>query len=457
MTAGRPGQRAGIMTQMIVKRHELAAGTKPKKAPRWVRWEPKASYMTTPPGLLREATWAMLARHVDSIMYYGAGALLPPNFMFTGLRFIDPASQKALAEVFNGVVKPLGKMLRMLPEREADTAIYESFAACLFAGRGGWGWGREWPSGFLMYRANLAPKTLYDEAILAGGLKNVKVLFMPHCDVLTASVAREIEKFQARGGIVVADRSLAPGITPDVVIDEVSFRPKSGARRFKMEYKRAAAELLENLRGFYTPFVSADPEFLTFPRKWGSTDYLFVINDMRAYGGNFGAWRQVMEKGLPHRGDVLVRRKAGAVYELSRGGKVGFTKTHDGVRCTLDFTTNDGRILMFLDSPIASVALVTPRSAALGDKLKVRVEIRDASVVSPGVSGRPVPALLPVSFQLRRPDGKALPVVHDCAKDGVLEREFLIPLNEQSGEWTLVVRDRASGLKAQGKFTVKGR
>ena len=448
MAAGCPGQRAGIMTQMIVKRHELAPpGAKIKKPPKWVKWEPKASYMTTPPGLLREATWAMLSRHVDSIMYYGAGALLPPNFIFTGLKYIDPESQKALAEIFNGVVKPLGKMLRLLPEREADTAVYESFAACLFAGRGGWGWGREWPSGMLLFRANLAPKTLYDESILAGDLKNVKVLFMPHCDVLTASVAREIEEFQLRGGIVVADRNLAPGITPDLVVDEV--RPVANANAFNKSYKRAAAGLLKKLHGFYTPFVSADPEFLTFPRKWKGTDYLFVVNDRRAYGPMFGAWRRVMEKGMPHKGSVLVRRKAGAVYELSRGGRIDFTKTPQGVKCELDFATNDGRILMFLDAPIASAALVTPRSAALGDKLKVRVEIRDGS-------GKAVPALLPVSFTLTSPDGKA-ETVYDCATDGMLEREFLIPLNAPPGEWKLVVRDRASGLKAQGKFTVKGR
>ena len=91
-----------------------------------------------------------------------------------------------------------------------------------------------------------------------------------------------------------------------------------------------------------------------------------------------------------------------------------------------------------------------PRSVPLGEKPKVRVEIRDAS-------GKLVPALLPVSFTLTSPDGKALPVVYDCAKDGVLEREFLIPLNAPPGEWRIVVRDRASGLKAQGKFTVKGR
>ena len=449
MAEGRPGQRVGIMTQMIVKRHELApAKIKVKNPPRWVKWEPKASYMTTPPGLLREATWAMLSRQVDSIMYYGAGALLPPNFMFTGLRYIDPGSQKALAEVFNGVVKPLGKMLRQLPEREADVAIYESFAACLFAGRGGWGWGREWPSGMLLYRANLAPKTLYDESILAGGLKNVKVLFMPHCDVLTESVAREIEKFQARGGIVVADRNLAPGLTPELVVDEV--HPVANANAFKRNYKRAAAGLLKKLDGAYTPFVSADPEFLTFPRQWGSTDYLFVVNDRRAYGPMFGAWRQVMEKGMPHKGSVLVRRKAGAVYELSRGGKVDFEKTADGVRCELDFATNDGRILMFLASPITSVSLATPESAAPGEKVWAQVAICDAS-------GKPIPALLPVSFTIFPPDGGAPETVWDCVKDGVLTRTFLIPLNAPPGEWKLVVRDRASGLKTQRKFTVKGR
>ena len=80
----------------------------------------------------------------------------------------------------------------------------------------------------------------------------------------------------------------------------------------------------------------------------------------------------------------------------------------------------------------------------------LRVEVRDAG-------GKPVPALLPVSFTIRLPDGKELPVVYDCAKNGVLEREFLIPLNAPPGEWKLVVRDRASGADAQSKFTVKGR
>ena len=451
MARGCPGQRVGIMTQMIIKRPELTIpGMKVAKPPVWVKWELTAAYMTTPPGLLREATWAMLARHVDSIMYYGAGALLPSNFMFSGLRYIDPDSSKALAEVFNGVVKPLGKMLRQLPEREADTAVYESFAACLFAGRGGWGWGREWPSGMLMYRANLAPITLYDESILAGGLKNIKVLFMPHCDVLTESVAKEIEKFQARGGIVVADHALAPGITPDIVINEVYFHRKPGASRFNSDYKRAAKELLQKLVGAYTPFVSAEADFLTFPRQWGNTDYLFVINDRRTYGQNFGAWKQVMEKGLPNRGDVLVRRRAQAVYELSKGGKIDFTPTADGICCNLDFQTNDGRILMFLDSPIDKVRLDTPPGAAGGDKIKARVTILDSA-------GKTIPALLPVSFQINPPGNNTPETVYDCAVNGVLEREFLIPLNAPPGEWQLVVHDRASGFKAQSTFTVKGR
>ena len=451
MAAGRPGQRAGIMTQMIVKRHELLTpGMKVAEPPVWVKWEPTASYMTTPPGLLREATWAMISRQVDSIMYYGAGSLLPPNFLFTGLRYIDPESQKALSEVFNGVVKPLGKMLRQLPEREADTAVYENFAACLFAGRGGWGWGREWPSGMLMYRANLAPKVLYDESILNGGLENVKVLFMPHSDVLAESVAREIEKFQERGGIVVADRDLAPAITPDIIVGEVVFHRKPGAEKFNADYKRAAAGLLKKLRGAYTPFVSADPDFLTFPRRWKNTDYLFVINDRRTYGTNFGAWKQVMEKGLPHQGDVLVRRRAAAVYELSRGGRIDAEPTEEGVKCRLEFSTNDGRILMFLDSPIARVTADAPRSVAAGEKARIRIGIWNAAA-------KPVPALLPVSIRLIAPGGETAETVCDCVKDGKLERDFLIPLNERPGIWTVVVRDRASQLEGRTTFDVKGR
>ena len=277
-----------------------------------------------------------------------------------------------------------------------------------------------------MFRANLAPRTLYDESILNGGLKNIKVLFIPHGDVVTASVAREIEKFQSRGGIVVADRNLAPGLTPDIVVDEV--RPVANANAFNKSYKRAAAGLLKKLKGSYTPFVSADPEFLTFPRKWKRADYLFVVNDRRTYGPMFGAWRRVMEKGMPHEGDVLVRRKAGAVYELSRGGRIPFKRN--------------------VDSPITSFAFVAPRSATRGEKMRVRFEIC-------GADGKPVQALLPVSFTIIPPGGKAWPVVYDCAVDGVLEREFLIPLNAPPGEWKIVVRDRASGFAESRKFTVK--
>ena len=273
---------------------------------------------------------------------------------------------------------------------------------------------------------------------------------MPHSDVLTIPVAREIEKFQDRGGIVVADRYLAPAITPDIIVGEVIFHRKPGAEKFNADYKLAATGLLKKLRGAYTPFVSADPDFLTFPRQWKSTDYLFVVNDRRTYGKNFGAWKQVMEKGLPHQGDVLVRRQAGAVYELSRGGRITAEPAEEGVKCRLNFQTNDGRILMFLDSPIAEVTVGAPDSVVPGEKARIRIGISDAGA-------KPVPALLPVSITLTPPEGGKPETVYDCAKDGVLEREFLIPLNERTGSWTVVVRDRASQLEARTKFDVKGR
>ena len=450
MASGRSGQRAGIMTQMIIKRFELAPDSiRVLSKPEWVKQEPTAPYLTTPPGLLREATWAMISRHVDSIMYYGCGSLLTPDFMYTGLRFINPESAPALAEVLNNVVKPLGPMLKRLPERDKDTGIYESFAASIFAQRGGWGWGREWPTGMLMYRANLNPLTVYDESIADGALDKLKVLFIPHGDVITRSCAEKIAEFQARGGIVVADEHLAPGITPDIVIPEIVFKRDEGAKKFNLAYKQAAATLLKKLGPHYRPFVSADPEFFTVPRKYHDTDYLFVINDKRAFGGQFGKWRQVMEVGKPHTGSVTIRRDAAAVYELSRGGKVNFRRVDGGISVTLKYATNDGRLLMLLDSPISDLRVEAPTELKPGEKFTVKLEVLNEQ-------GNAVPALLPVEVRITDPRGRVLDGSgFECAAGGKFEKEYFISVNDLAGRWKITCRDRASGLTATREFTVK--
>ena len=450
MASGCPGQRAGIMTQMIVKRFELAPDNiNVLSKPAWVAKEPTAPYLTTPPGLLREATWAMISRHVDSIMFYGCGSLLTPDFMYTGLRFIDPESAPALAEVLNNVVKPLGPMLKRLPERPKDTGIYESFAASIFAQRGGWGWGREWPTGMLMYRANLNPLTVYDESIMRGDLDKLKVLFIPHGDVITESCAEKIAEFQKRGGIVVADEHLAPGITPDIVIPEIVFNRDAGAKKFNQAYKQAAAALLRKLAGHYRPFVTADPEFFVVPRQYKDTDYLFVINDKRAFGGQFGKWRQVMEVGKPHSGNVTIRRDAAAVYELSRGGKVAFKRIDGGIVVALKSATNDGRLLMLLDSPIGDLRIEAPTELKRGDGFAVKLEVLD-------VRGRTVPALLPVEVRITDPEGRTLDGSgFECAVDGKFAKEYFISVNDRAGRWKIVCKDRASGLTAVREFTVK--
>ena len=452
MAGEREGQQVAIMTQMIVKRFELIpAGVRTFRTPEWAKRETQAPYMTTPPGLLREATWAMIARHVDYIMYHGSGALLPPLVGFEAYSCINLESHQVLGDILNNVVKPLGPMLKRLPERPHDTAIYESFASCIFAGRGAWGWGREWPTGMLMYRANLAPATLYCDHVARGDLKDVKVLFMPHCDVLIASVADEIRKFQARGGIVVADQHLASGITPDIVIPEIAFNRNVGAKKFNAAYKQAAAKLLEKLAPHYRPFATADPEFLTFPRKYRDADYLFVVNDKRTYGGDFGVWRQVMEVGLPHSGKVAVARHSAAVYELSRGGKVNFDSAKNATSVKLDFKTNDGRLLLFLDSPIESVKLDVPEQVTAGQGFTVTATVRDAS-------GKAVPALLPVKLEITGPDGRKLDGVgYECAVDGVLRKNCRLALNEKPGKWSVRFTDRASGLSETAKFTVRER
>ena len=55
---------------------------------------------------------------------------------------------------------------------------------------------------------------------------------------------------------------------------------------------------------------------MTRCRRYGTTDYLFAINDRREFGDYVGQHGLVMENGLPSEAVLTVRRPGGTVYDL---------------------------------------------------------------------------------------------------------------------------------------------
>ena len=138
-----------------------------------------------------------------------------------------------------------------------------------------------------------------------------------------------------------------------------------------------------------------------------------------------------------------------AVYELSRGGEVPFTREGGRVKVPVKYATNDGRIFAFLKSKIASVKAEASDTVRKGDSLKVTFSALDAQ-------GHPVAALLPAEIRLFDAAGREIDGAGwVCLQGGTCSVEFLTNLNDAPGDYKIVCRDRASGLTAERTVRVK--
>ena len=447
-----PPRKVFAMTQIICYRSRIT-NRKVKLAdpPAWSVKFPKAEYVSIPPDSLQEAVWTMISRPVKGVLFHGEGSLhpMPVNRKkLTNYFCTNDETRAAMKKVLTGAVQPLAPILPFLGERPGKIAILHSFASSIFAGRGTWGSGG-WPDdlSLMLYYAGMNPRVIYEEGLLKNGLAGIRVLAMPHCDVLPAGVAEKIRAFQLEGGIVVGDPDLCPAIVPQVMLRQ--FDRRGGAEKTGARLLRNASRLRKQLR----PFVKIDSEtdnmeLLRFERVWKNARYYFIVNDRRGPGDYVGPWNAIREKGLPNKGVLTVTGKAGAVYELSRGGRADFEAKDGKITIPVSFETNDGRVFLPLEKPIGKVVLELPSHVTAGEKFSIRGKILD-------VSGRPVSALLPVKLDISDGKGRAL----DCgpyrgAPDGIMDYSTVCPV-DAADVLRVKLTDRASGLSAEGSVKIR--
>ena len=400
--AGRP-QQVMKMTQIIWYRSQTAPEPKtPADAlPYRARWEveqPDAPFITIAPMHLREAFWTKMARPIRGIMYHGWQSLVPCDSP-GGYRYTHPETQHELARLIRQVVRPLGPTLLQVPAAKSDVAFLESFASEMFARRGTFGWGGGWTGDcyhVLLY-AHLQPEIVFDETIATRGLDGFRVLVMPDCDVLTETVAAKIKAFQAAGGLVVGDERTCPAIKPDIVLPVCQRTGRADAD--KQALQACAAELRTKLDARYGRAAeTSNPDVIPYLRRYGQTDYVFLVNDRREYGQYVGQHALVMENGLPADATVAVRRSGGAVYDLVNSRPVAARVVEDRLGFAAALGPCDGGLYMICPEPIAAVRVEVPEQVARGAQARCAVRIVDAA-------DRPLAAVVPVDVQVRDPDG----------------------------------------------------
>ncbi|MCK5802046.1 MAG: hypothetical protein KAI66_04400, partial [Lentisphaeria bacterium] len=372
MVKGGPEyQKVMKMTQVIWYRSGTT-GPLPKDKSKWTEWEkrlPDTKFITIPPDMLEIALWQKIARPIRGIQYHGSGSLWPSKP--GGYDYTNSETAPRLAKLTSTIIKPLGPMLLAVPDRPAKVAMLESFTSQMFYG-GATSGSMRGPVGRMhavLYRAHLQPEIVYDETIQRDGLDPFDVLVAPYCGVLCESVARKIEVWQSRGGVLVADEDLTPRLMPDILIEKCGSSEKS-------ELVEKARALRAELETVYTPHGDADtPDAILRFRKYGSTDYLFALNDRRTYGTYVGQYRRVMEKGQPLDATLTVRRPRGVVYDLVAHKRVEAQAVSGALQIAASFGPGEGRLFMITDHAIDKVSVTAPGRVARSKRATVEITV----------------------------------------------------------------------------------
>ncbi len=450
MAGGHPRQQIMNMTQAIWYRSQTAAlprdeeGASLKTAP-WEAQKPDARFISISPDHLSEMLWLKLSQPVQAIMYHGWGSL--EETASGGYDMTNAETPARLKQLLQTVVEPLGPMLRQIGDAPTDVAFLESFASQIFARRGTYGWGRGWGAdAYLIARySGLQPQIVYDETILTRSLNGFSILFAPHCDVLTQKVVAEIKRFQQRGGIVIGDQYLAPGLEPDILLS--AFSRSDDAEKDKALLLEKAAELKTELQGFYQPpFESDHPNVIL--RRRGSGELLFAVNDHRTFGDYVGQYRRVMEKGLPSKATLRWQRPGDIIYDLSKRQIVATKTVEDGVEFPVELGAGEGRLFLALPRPVGKLEIHAPKEGKRDGALAVAIRLTDDR-------GQPIAAVVPMEVTIRDPEGNPAEWSgHYGAASGELKLMLHIASNDVAGNWTIETVEGISGRRSLHSFEV---
>ncbi|MDD4728246.1 MAG: hypothetical protein PHN55_05800 [Dysgonamonadaceae bacterium] len=451
MSGGNPDQMVMKMTQLFWKRNEVApANQEVKNPPQWLKEYEDANYISASPDHLQIALWSKIARKLDGIMYHGYSALVEP----TGhqYKFTNPECAVMLKDLTQNVIKPLGPLLKQIPERRPEMAILQSFATTVFAPENAsFGWGRTWNADIhlALQWAQYQPAIIYEEHIMDGILDQVDVLVLPGIEVLTESVFSAIQKFQNQGGIVIGDNLLVPGIMPDIIVSAIH-RAYGDPLGTKTKLQALGADIRKQLNPhFRSPCESDNPDIVPRIRTWKNSDYLFTINDKRTFGDYVGQWGRVMEKGLPTEGEITLNRKAGAVYDLTSNRQIDFKSTGDNCIIPVKLKAGAGNLFLITENPFGEMTVNHSNQAILGKTIKVDVKINDDK-------GKISETLVPLEVKFLNPKNEVMPDGgYFCAEDGEIKIDFTPSLNELPGNWQIVVKNLADGRTTNSKLSVK--
>jgi len=332
---------------------------------------------------------------------------------------------------------------------------------------------------------NIPTDVIFDETIQRYGLDGYDVLFLVKCDTLLKSVYDAIVKFQAEGGIVVADQYLRAPIEVNKRFDfDFTYRNKVSANAIidQKDYagggdtladrtskiadvkgvtaledqemmERFARELESGLDGLVKHDIDCSSlTALTNMLERGSARYLFVINDKRTYDSRFGEYQAILERTVHQEVGITLHNwqsKNLYAYDMVAKKNLALSKEGDAYKFKVNLQEAGGTIVALLPCDISKVEIEVPQKIFKGAGA-VSVQIAIKSSANELVAGAQ-----PIRVAITDPAGNVSEYSdYYCAIDGVFNLNYVPAQNDIAGKWQVQVEELISGKMRMVSFTM---
>ncbi len=455
------------------------------------------------PHLFREAVWHCLARPLGNLTFWSFGEAVTRNSKSTTMtqEEIDvllgpeptweeaveslqgtlislwiPELRDEIADVLNGVARPLGALFPLWTNRPRRIAVYHSFAGQLYSNIR---WTGNSPLLMTVCGQGLPFDVIFDEDFddSTVDLSQYEVVIVAESPVVYEPALAPLQSLISGGGKVLVDDyfdadlvGVTPilwnGITEDdpfllnleqqllaqygSVTNDMFIAAMTQAEQDQRTASlptRSVLDILGSVSGDIS--VNTRRVFANVLEADGA-HYLTLVNDLREPGRFYGHFEKVLEKGIAQTATVVIPQELGAVaYNLLSETPVMLTPQAGHNSLKVDLPPAGGKVIVLLPAAIVSIAMVTDVGfVSEKETLHITAKLLDAD-------GNPVPGIIPVRVTILNPDGSESDLSHyGMFQNGIWSFDWLVPYGESSGRYQIDIRELASGRSASTSWLV---
>ena len=295
---------------------------------------------------------------------------------------------------------------------------------------------------------NIDYDVLVDPEFSLENLSRYRAVIVPYACVMTRSHHDVLAKLPKTTTLVL-DEECPTNVLPSAV-----HLAKDGFRKWSVENLSAYAALRPARSD--QDAANGDSSF-TFWKEHAGANYAVVVNDRRDRGGclqeNYQTNVWYRPHALPQRIVTRLRvPETSAIYDFASGGRRLTPRYENG--CAVierDFAAGEGTVYSVYPKALAAPSVEMRGPCRAGDRGALSVVVRDADGVL--AAGRQV-----VSVTVRGTNGAPR---DESGRYTVEGGRVTIPLrfaaDEESGTWTVSVKELTTGLQAKTAFKLEGR